>query len=163
MPTLPQTKVTCLYCHRLGHSIRECRIKKQNETTQSRKYKKPGEEKRGSVANVGAERAKVRCFKCDSTGHIALDCPKLVRDERVACVRDNQCTNKKAETVGCVKVPKEEGCKQCEYAAAGEVVSQVEEEAYDSDVPFCQGKIATRSSSVERLRLFLCHCEKEVC
>ena len=34
--TLPQTKVTCSYCHRIGHSIRECRTKKQNETTQSR-------------------------------------------------------------------------------------------------------------------------------
>ena len=54
--TLPQTKVTCSYCHRLGHSIRECRIKKQNETTQSREYKKLGEEKRSSLANVGADR-----------------------------------------------------------------------------------------------------------
>ena len=31
--TLPQRKVTCPHCHRLGHSIRECRTKKQDENT----------------------------------------------------------------------------------------------------------------------------------
>ena len=46
----------------------------------SRVCKKLGEEKRSSLANVGAERAKVRCFKCDSIGHIARDCPRLVRN-----------------------------------------------------------------------------------
>ena len=61
--TLPQIKVTCSYCHRLGHGIRECRTKKQNEISQSREYRKPGEEKRNSLANVGTERARVRCFK----------------------------------------------------------------------------------------------------
>ena len=109
-----------------------------------------------SLANVGAERAKVRCFKCDSTGHIARDCPRLVRNERVAYVRDNQSANKKAETVGCVKVSKEEGCKRCEYAAAGKVVSQVEKEANVTDMPFCQGKIGTHV--VQVLRDSGCSC-----
>ena len=154
--TLPQTKVTCSYCHRLGHSIRECRTKKQNEISQSREYRKPGEEKRNSVANVGTERARVRCFKCDSTGHIARDCPRLIRSERVACVRDSQCTGKKAETVGCVEVAKEEGCKRCEYAAAGKVVSQVAEVANESVMPFCQGKIGTQV--VKALRDSGCSC-----
>ena len=42
----------------------------------------------------------MRCVKCDSTGHIARDCPRLVRNEIVACVRDNQGINKKAENCG---------------------------------------------------------------
>ena len=29
--TLTQTKVTCFYCHRIGHGLRECRTMKQNE------------------------------------------------------------------------------------------------------------------------------------
>ena len=154
--TLPQTKVTCSYCHRLGHSIRECRTKKQNEISQSQEYRKPGEEKRNSVANVGTERARVRCFKCDSTGHIARDCPRLIRSERVACIRDSQCTGKKAETVGCIEVAKEEGCKRCEFAAAGKVVSQVVELANESVMPFCQGKIGTQV--VKALRDSGCSC-----
>ena len=115
--------------------------------------KKLGEEKRSSLANVGEERAKVSCFKCDSTGHIVRDCPRLVRNERVACVRDNQGSNKKAETV---KVTKEEGCKRCEYVASGKVVSQVEKEANVSDMPFGQGKIGTHV--VQVLRDSGCSC-----
>ena len=128
----------------------------------SRECKKLGEEKRNSLANVGAERAKVKCFKCDSTGHIARDCPRLVRNERDACVRASQSANKKAETVECVKVSKEEGSKRCEYAATGKVVSQVKE-ANVSDMPLCQGKLGTRVVQVLRLRLFLCHCKEKVC
>ena len=130
--------------------------KETNEILQSREYRKPGEEKQNSVANVGTERARVRCFKCDSTGHIARDCPRLIRNERVACVRDSRCTSKKAETVGCVKVAKKEGCKRCEYAAAGKVVSQVAEVANESVMPFCQGKVGTQV--VQALRDSGCSC-----
>ena len=175
--TLPQTKVTCSYCHRVGHSVRECRTKKQAEMSQARESdksslwchicerkghmgkecKKLGEEKRTSLASVGAERAKVRCFRCDSTGHIARDCPRVVRNERVACVRDSpKSASKKAETVGCVKVEEDEGCKRCEYAAAGKVVSQVEKEANASEMPFCQGKVGTHV--VQVLRDSGCSC-----
>ena len=77
-------------------------------------------------------------------------------------MRDNQSANKKAETVGCVKVSKEEGYKRCEYAAAGKVVGQVEGEANVSDMPFYQGKIG---NVVQVLRDSGCSCVivKRVC
>ena len=57
--------------------------------------------------------------------------------------------------MGCVKVTKEEGCKLCEYTAAGKVVSQVAEVANES-MPFCQGKIGTQV--VQALRGSGCSC-----
>ena len=122
-----RTSLWCNICDRKGHMPRAC--------------KKLGEEKINGLASIDAERAKVRCFRCDSTTHIARDCPRVVKNERVACVRDSESANKKAETVDCVKLSEEESCKRCEYAAAVRVVNQVEKEANSSEMPFCQWKV----------------------
>ena len=57
-------------------------------------------------------------------------------------MKDNpESASKKAETVGCVKVLKDNGSEHCEYVAAGKVLNNnIDEGANESEMPFCQGK-----------------------
>ena len=51
---LDQIKVTCAYCKKGGHSVKECRLKKKME-----------------------QKRKGKCFKCGVKGHMAMDCGKV--------------------------------------------------------------------------------------
>ena len=92
-------KLTCSYCHRMGHTVKECRAKKQAESPDSRQEsslvecwvcnrkghksrdcKKLNEYRDAVSARVGMDRSNVKCFFCDQIGHIR-DCPKEVEEE----------------------------------------------------------------------------------
>ena len=54
-------KLTCSYCHRMGHTVKEYRAKKQAES--------PDAQQQGS--------SRVECWVCNRKGHKSRDCKKL--------------------------------------------------------------------------------------
>ena len=104
-------KLTCSYCHRMGHTVKECRTKKQAESSdaqqqgssrvecwvcnrkghKSRDYKKLDEYRDAVSAGAGIDRNNTRCFFCDQIGHIVRDCPKKWRkNEKVRCGQEGE-------------------------------------------------------------------------
>ena len=104
-------KLTCSYCHRMGHTVKECRTKKQAESSdaqqqgssrvecwlcnrkghKSRDCKKLDEYRDAVSAGAGIDRNNVRCFFCDQIGHIVRDCPKKWRkNEKAGCGQEGE-------------------------------------------------------------------------
>ena len=105
-------KLTCSYCHRMGHTVKECRtIKKQAESSdvqqqgssrvecrvcnrklhKSRDCKKLDEYRDAVSAGAAIDRNNVKCFFCDQIGHIVRDCPKKWRkNDKVGCGQEGE-------------------------------------------------------------------------
>ena len=54
-------KLTCSYCHRMGHTVKKCRAKKQAESPDSKQQRS----------------SRVECWVCNRKGHKSRDCKKL--------------------------------------------------------------------------------------
>ena len=152
-------KLTCSYCHRMGHTVKECRTKKQAESSdarqqessrvecwgcgkkghKSRDCKKLDEFRDAVFAGAGMDRNNVKCFFCDQIGHIVRDCPKKWRkNEKVGCGREGKddVSDSECGAAAHVIAVKNEDTSDEEYeeSGAGWTTSEVK-------MPVCQGKV----------------------
>ena len=156
---LSSGKLTCSYCHRMGHTVKECRTKKQAESSdgrqqessrvecwgcgrkghKSRDCKKLDEFRDAVSAGAGIDRNNVKCFFCNQIGHIIRDCPKRWRkNEKVGCGQEGEddISDSECGAAAHVIAVKNEDTSDEEYeeSGAGWTTSEVK-------MPVCQGKV----------------------
>ena len=152
-------KLECSYCHRMGHTVKECRTKMQGESSDAqqqgssqvvcyvcnRKGHKSGDCKKLDefrdvvFTGAGMDRNNVKCFFCDQIGHIVRDCPKKWRkNEKVGCgheIEDDRSDSECGAAAHVIAVEDEDTSDE-EYEKCGTCWTTSEVK-----MPVCQGKV----------------------